>query len=192
MKIIKLISILVLSIFLISCGGTTMTNKIAIFDTSMGSFEIELFTDKMPITTKNFIDLAEKGFYDNTKFHRVISDFMVQGGDPLTKDNSKQQLWGTGDPGYKIKDEFVEGLSNVRGTISMANSGNPDTGGSQFFINVVDNTNLDFDKFPPQSKHPVFGKVIKGMDVVDKIVGVTTTGPNRPIEDVIIKKLKIK
>lgn len=183
-KIIKLLGILSITLFLVSCGGSTMKNKTAVFDTSLGTFELELFEDKMPTTTKNFIDLAEKGFYDNTKFHRVIEDFMIQGGDPLSKDNSKKTRWGTGDPGYKIKDEFAKGLSNVRGTIAMANAG-PNTGGSQFFINVVDNTFLD-------GKHPVFGKVVEGMDVVDEIVAVHTDGQDRPVEDVVVKKVTIK
>ena len=161
-----------------------MKNRTAVFETNMGTFELELFESQMPITTKNFIDLAEKGFYDNTRFHRVIEGFMVQGGDPLSKDDSKKARWGTGDPGYKIKDEFAKGLSNVRGTIAMANAG-PNTGGSQFFINVVDNTFLD-------GKHPVFGKVVEGMEVVDEIVSVETDGQDKPVESVIVKKVTIK
>ncbi|MEK6809074.1 MAG: peptidylprolyl isomerase, partial [Nanoarchaeota archaeon] len=135
-------------------------------------------------TTKNFIDLAEKGFYDQTKFHRVIENFMIQGGDPLSKDDSMKSRWGTGGPGYKIKDEFAKGLSNVRGTIAMANSG-PNTGGSQFFVNVVNNNFLD-------SKHPVFGKVTEGMDIVDEIVAVKTDGQDKPAEDVVVKKITIE
>lgn len=161
-----------------------MKNRTAVFETSMGTFKLELFEDKMPITTKNFIDLAEKGFYDNTKFHRVIEGFMVQGGDPLSKDSSMKARWGTGGPGYKIKDEFAKGLSNTRGTIAMANAG-PNTGGSQFFVNVVDNTFLD-------GKHPVFGKVVEGMDVVDEIVAVQTDSQDKPIEDVVVKKISIQ
>ena len=183
-KIIQVASLLTLLVLLTSCGGSTMKNRTAVFETSMGTFTLELFEDKMPVTTKNFIDLAQKGFYDNTKFHRVIEDFMVQGGDPFTKDNSKKARWGTGDPGYKIKDEFAKGLSNVRGTIAMANAG-PNTGGSQFFINVVDNTFLD-------SKHPVFGKVVEGMDVVDEIVAVQTDSQDKPVEDVVVKKIRIE
>ena len=158
--------------------------KTAVFETSAGSFEIELFVEEMPITTKNFIDLAEKGFYDGTKFHRVIQGFMIQGGDPLSKDEDKKHLWGSGDPGYKIKDEFGEGLSNVKGTIAMANSG-PNTGGSQFFINVVDNSRLD-------PKHPVFGEVVSGMEVVDQISRVSTNQQGQPNEDVVIEKITIK
>ncbi|MBI2581937.1 peptidylprolyl isomerase [Candidatus Woesearchaeota archaeon] len=183
-RLIQLLGGLALLLILTSCGGSTMKNRTAVFETNLGTFELELFESQMPITTKNFIDLAEKGYYDNTKFHRVIEDFMVQGGDPLSKDNSKKNYWGTGGPGYKIKDEFAKGLSNVRGTIAMANAG-PNTGGSQFFINVVDNTFLD-------GKHPVFGKVVEGMDVVDEIVSVETDGQDRPVEDVVVKKITIK
>lgn len=161
-----------------------MKNKTAVFETSQGTFKLELFESQMPITTKNFIDLAEKGFYDGSKFHRVIEGFMVQGGDPLSKNDADKARWGTGDPGYKIKDEFGAGLSNVRGTIAMANAG-PNTGGSQFFINVADNTFLD-------GKHPVFGKVVEGMDVVDEIVSVETDSGDRPVEDVVVDKIKIK
>ena len=161
-----------------------MNNRTAVFDTNQGTIKIELFEDKMPITTKNFIDLAEKGFYDGTKLHRVIANFMIQGGDPLSKDDSKKQIWGTGDPGYKIEDEFSEGLSNVKGTIAMANAG-PNTGGSQFFINLVPNTYLD-------SKHPVFGKVTEGMEIVEKIGKLETDNGNKPIKPVIIEKITIK
>lgn len=183
-KVIFVLSLLTLISLLTSCGGSTMKNRTAVFETNMGTFELELFEDTMPITTKNFIDLAEKGFYDNTKFHRVIEGFMIQGGDPLSKDDSKKNYWGTDSPGYKIKDEFAEGLSNVRGTMAMANAG-PNTGGSQFFINVVDNTFLD-------GKHPVFGKVVEGMDVVDEIVAVETDGLDRPVKEVVIKKITIQ
>ena len=183
-KAVKILGLLALLLFLVSCGGLTMKNRTAVFETNLGTFKLELFESQMPITTNNFIDLAEKGYYDNTKFHRVIEDFMVQGGDPLSKDDSKKARWGTGDPGYKIKDEFAKGLSNVRGTIAMANAG-PNTGGSQFFINVADNTFLD-------SKHPVFGEVVEGMDVVDEIVGVETDGQNKPVEDVVVKKITIE
>jgi len=142
------------------------TNSIVVLDTNKGVIKIELFEDKMPITTGNFKKLIDEGFYDGIKFHRVIDNFMVQVGDPQTKDDSKEPLWGTGGPGYTIEDEFVAGLSNIKGTISMANTGQPNSGGSQIFINTVDNTNLDFDKPPFTSKHPVFGAVIEGMDIV--------------------------
>jgi len=202
MKIYSLILILFLFV-VVGCSGNNITggvtgidggikmNPIAVFDTSLGEFKIELFEDKSPITAGNFKKLVEEGFYDGTRFHRVIKNFMNQGGDPLSKDLAQSARWGTGGPGYSIKDEFIEGLSNVRGSISMANSG-PNSGGSQFFINVVDNINLDWDKPPAQSKHPVFGKVIGGMDVVDAINNVETVQGDRPKEDVLINKVTIE
>jgi peptidylprolyl isomerase len=168
-------------------------NPIAVMTTNYGVIELELFTDTMPVTAGNFISLAENGFYDGIKFHRVIPDFMIQGGDPLTKDDSQAPRWGTGGPGYAIADEHVSGeqLTNTRGTISMANSG-PNSGGSQFFINLVDNTFLDFDKEPLQSKHPVFGRVVNGIDVVDTIGGVETQPGDRPVEPVVIESVTIR
>ena len=145
----------------------------------------------MPITTSNFIKLASEGFYDNTKFHRVIKGFMLQGGDPNSKGDDVN-TYGAGGPGYTIKDEFVVGLSNVRGTIAMANTGAPNSGGSQFFINLVDNTNLDFDKEPLASKHPVFGKVISGMEVVDAIANTATEAGDIPIDPIIIIEVEIR
>ena len=189
-SILKTLGILGVIAILVSCGGIPKM-KTAVLETNLGTIEIELFTEQMPKTTKNFIDLAEKGFFDGTKFHRVIAGFMVQGGDPLSKENSQKHLWGTGGPGYEIRDEFVEGISNTRGTISMANHG-PNTGGSQFFINLVDNTFLDFDKQPTSSKHPVFGKVVKGMEVVDKISNVAKDSQDKPLEDVVVEKVRIK
>ncbi len=194
MKIITLITLLTISLFLASCGsgltgGITIgasdnMNRVATFETSQGTFKLKLYEDTMPITTKNFIDLAEKGFYDGTRFHRVIPNFMVQGGDPLSKNADQKAMWGTGGPGYKIKDEFTSENRNSRGTISMANAG-PNTGGSQFFINVVNNNFLD-------GKHPVFGEVVDGMDVVDKIVKVPTSGPDRPVQDVVVNKVTVE
>ncbi len=172
---------------------TNNMNRIATFNTNKGIITLELFEDTMPITTGNFIKLAEEGFYDGSKFHRIIDNFMIQGGDPNSKSDDSAS-YGTGGPSYTIQDEFIEGefLSNVRGTISMANTGQPNSGGSQFFINTVDNFALDFDKEPFSSKHPVFGRVIKGMDVVDIISDVeTTTGNNLPIEPVIIESIVI-
>lgn len=149
-------------------------NRTARFETSHGAFSIELYEDKAPVTTKNFIDLAEKGFYDGLIFHRVIKGFMIQGGDPKGT--------GSGGPGYTIKDEFHKELRhNVPGILSMANAG-PDTGGSQFFITLAPTPWLD-------GKHAVFGKVTDGMDVVEKI-GVTPTGPqDRPREEVKIERV---
>ena len=143
-----------------------------VFETNMGSIKIELFEKEMPITAGNFRKLVEQGFYNGVIFHRVIPDFMIQGGDPTGT--------GMGGPGYTIKDEFTKSNSNARGTISMANAG-PNTGGSQFFINVVDNHFLN-------SKHPVFGKVVDGMDVADKISKVQRNRQDRPLSEVKIQK----
>lgn len=188
----KKIILLILALFILTaCGGEVTVNRIATFETSEGTFKVELFEDKMPITAGNFAKLVEEGFYDGIKFHRVIENFMIQAGDPLTKDDSKKDVWGTGSPGYTIKDEFVSGLSNIKGTLSMANSG-PNSGGSQFFINLNDNTFLDFDKEPAASKHPVFGKVVEGYDIVRKISIVKKNAQDQPIEDVIIVKLTLE
>jgi cyclophilin family peptidyl-prolyl cis-trans isomerase len=159
-----------------------MANRIVVFSTNKGSFKIELFEDKAPETTRNFIDLVNKKFYNGLIFHRVIPDFMVQAGCP---DGT-----GAGGPGYMIQDEFHKDLSNLRGTIAMANRG-PNTGGSQFFINLVDNTYLDFDKPPVSSKHPVFGKVVEGMDVVDLISTVETGRNDKPSQDVVIHSVTL-
>lgn len=171
---------------------TNTMNPKAIVSTNYGTIEIELYEDIMPITAGNFIKLAEEGFYNGTKFHRVIDGFMIQGGDPNTKTDNTAS-YGTGGPGYAIADEHIasEKLTNVRGTISMANSG-PNSGGSQFFINTVDNVNLDFDKEPLTSKHPVFGHVVAGMDVVDTISGVETGPRNLPAEPVIVESVVIQ
>lgn len=171
---------------------TNDMNPIAVLETSKGIVEIELFTDLMPITAGNFQKLVEEGFYDGTLFHRVIPDFMVQGGDPLTK-TAEVFRYGTGGPGYAIQDEHIaaDGLTNVRGTISMANSG-PNSGGSQFFINVADNVFLDFDKEPLQSKHPVFGRVVKGMEVIDEIVASERNERDLPLEPIHIVSATIK
>ena len=146
-----------------------------LLQTTLGDIRVELFEDTMPITAGNFRKLVEKGFFNGVFFHRVIPGFMIQGGDPTGT--------GRGGPGYTIKDEFTTNNRNVRGTLSMANAG-PDTGGSQFFINVVDNNRLD-------PKHPVFGKVVSGMEVVDGISRVPRTRQDRPTTDVVIKRAAI-
>ena len=158
-------------------GGKQLMNRIAVFETSMGTFSIELFEDKVPDTTNNFIELSEKGFYDSLIFHRVIDGFMIQGGDPNGN--------GTGGPGYRIKDEFHPVLRHdSAGVLSMANAG-PNTGGSQFFITLDKTPWLD-------GHHAVFGKVIEGMDVVSKIGKVKTGFNDKPVEDVVIKKITIQ
>ena len=143
-------------------------------ETSKGDMIIELYSD-MPITAGNFEKLVGQGYYNGIIFHRVIPNFMIQGGDPTGT--------GMGGPGYTIEDEFVTGHSNLRGTLSMANSGQ-NSGGSQFFINLVDNTFLDYDKEPLSSKHPVFGEVVEGLDVLDAIGKVSTDAQDRPLEEV--------
>ncbi len=149
-----------------------MANKHAIIETNLGIVEIELYEERAPITTKNFIDLAEKGFYDGLIFHRVIKGFMIQGGDP--------EGTGRGGPGYHIKDEFHPELRhNSAGILSMANAG-PNTGGSQFFITLAPTPHLD-------NHHSVFGKVVKGEDVLKKIGSVETGVADRPVEDVVMK-----
>jgi len=152
--------------------------------TNKGEITIELFADKAPNTVANFKKLAEAGFYDGVKFHRVIKGFMIQSGDPLTKDDTKSDMWGTGGPGYKFADEIHADNRNDVGTIAMANAG-PNTNGSQFFINVNPNNFLD-------GKHTVFGKVIKGMDVVAEIESVETNQADRPLSPVIIEKVSFK
>lgn len=160
-------------------GGTEkVANRIAVFETNKGTFEIELFEDKTPVTTKNFIDLAQKGFYDGVIFHRVIDGFMIQGGDP--------EGTGMGGPGYTIEDEFLPELTfDGEGILAMANTGRPHTGGSQFFITLGKTEWLN-------GKHTIFGKVIKGMEVVREI-GHTQTGfQDRPVNSVVMEKVTIK
>ena len=153
----------------------------ATLQTNKGDIVIEFNSAGTPNTVANFIKLAQAGFYDGTKFHRVIKGFMNQGGDPFSKDDSMMSRWGTGGPGYTFNDEITAENKNNAGTISMANSG-PNTNGSQFFINVADNNNLD-------PKHTVFGKVIKGEDVVMAINSTPTDSYDRPVDPVIIKKV---
>lgn len=153
-----------------------MANRTAEFNTSKGVFTVELFEVRAPKTTENFIDLAEKGFYDGVVFHRVIDGFMIQGGDPLGN--------GTGGPGYTIPDEFHPELRHSgEGVLSMANAG-PNTGGSQFFITLDATPWLD-------GKHAVFGRVKEGMDVV-RAIGSTPTGRgDRPLEDVVMESVTV-
>ena len=160
-------------------GNTTVVMK-----TSMGDITIELFTKDMPVTAGNFLELVQKDYYDGVKFHRVIPGFMVQGGDPLTKDDAMVARWGTGGPGYTIPDEFGPRYSNERGTISMANAG-PNTGGSQFFLNTVNNTFLD-------GKHPVFGRITGGLEVVDAISNVPRNQRDVPTTPVVIQDVVVQ
>lgn len=151
--------------------------------TSMGEIEIELIKEKSPNTVDNFVKLAAAKFYDNVKFHRVIKGFMIQTGDPLSKDATKQAYWGTGGPGYKFADELSGKETYKQGTVAMANSG-PNTNGSQFFIVTAVDSGL-----PPL--YTVFGKVTKGMDVALKIENVKTDQYDRPVEDVSINSITL-
>ncbi len=153
-----------------------MVNRVAVFETNKGNFKVELFEDKAPITTDNFIKLVNDGFYNGLTFHRVIPNFMIQGGCP--------EGTGRGGPGYTIKDEIHADLKhNSKGILSMANAG-PNTGGCQFFITVVPTPWLD-------GHHSVFGRVIEGMDVVDNISKVETGRNDRPLQDIVINKIDI-
>jgi peptidylprolyl isomerase len=145
-----------------------------VLETNMGNITLQLYSD-MPITVGNFKSLVEKGYYDGTIFHRIIDGFMIQGGDP--------EGTGYGGPGYAIKDEFTNHNKNDRGTIAMANSG-ANTAGSQFFINLENNNFLD-------EKHPVFGKVVDGMNIVDAIGKVKTDANDRPVQEVKIIRMRI-
>src|SRR3989344_4475057 len=155
----------------------------AILHTNKGDITIEFFDKDAPNTVANFKKLTGEGFYNGVKFHRVIKGFMIQSGDPLTKDDSKMAQWGTGGPGYKFADEIGSNNKNNIGTIAMANSG-PNTNGSQFFINVANNNFLD-------GKHTVFGKVMVGLDVVKAIELTPTDQKDRPLEPVVINSIDL-
>ncbi|PIQ91437.1 MAG: peptidylprolyl isomerase [Parcubacteria group bacterium CG11_big_fil_rev_8_21_14_0_20_39_22] len=187
-----------------------MSYKTAVIETNKGIIEVELLSKNAPKTVGNFVTLVEKGFYDGTKFHRVIPNFMIQGGDPLTKDNDKQGMWGTGGPGYKFADEInakslglsdyeirslqsagysylndIESVPLVRGVMAMANTG-PDTNGSQFFIITVSETPW------LSGKHTGFARVSKGMDVVDAINNVRRNANDVPNEPIVIEKIELR
>jgi peptidyl-prolyl cis-trans isomerase B (cyclophilin B) len=157
--------------------------EVAVIKTSEGEMIVEFWPDVAPKTVENFKTLAKKGFYDGTCFHRVIKGFMIQGGDPLTKDASKEDMWGTGDPGYKIKAEFND-HSHTRGVLSMARSQDPNSAGSQFFICHGNPTFLDH-------QYTTFGKLIKGDDVLEKIATTPTHPPDRPDKRMNIESIKI-
>jgi peptidyl-prolyl cis-trans isomerase B (cyclophilin B) len=155
-----------------------MADTKAVLETKFGNITLKFFPDVAPGHVKNFVDLATKGFYDNTTFHRVIPGFMIQGGDPNSKDANKSKH-GTGGPGYTIKAEF-NARPHKRGTLSMARSQSPDSAGSQFFICVKDSAFLD-------RQYTVFGEVESGLEVVDKIVAVPRDGNDNPNERVEMK-----
>ena len=151
--------------------------QVATFETNYGVVKIELYNDLAPVTVKNFVDLVNKGYYNGLTFHRVIDQFMIQGGCPIGN--------GTGGPGYTIPDEFGKGLKhNTKGILSMANAG-PNTGGSQFFITLVPTPWLD-------GHHAIFGHVIAGMDVVEKIGKLPTDSRDRPLKKVVMEKVTVK
>jgi cyclophilin family peptidyl-prolyl cis-trans isomerase len=169
-----------------------MANPTATFDTTLGSFTAEIYLDKMPVTAKNFLDLAKSGFYDGLHFHRVISGFMIQFGCPHSKDPSSPRAGTGGPPHGTIKDEHPADakLSNEPLTLSMANTGTPNSGGSQFFINTIHNDRLDWFS-PGPSRHPVFGKVTAGAEVVKAIETTRTDGRDRPTTPVQVKKIAV-
>ncbi len=156
----------------------------AALKTNKGDITIEFYRDDAPNTVENFIKLAKEGFYDGVKFHRVIKGFMIQGGDPLSKDDSMKVRWGTGGPGYQFADEIHANNKNDKYTIAMANSG-PNTNGSQFFINTNDNNFLD-------TKHTVFGKVVAGTEVVDAIENTPTEPGDKPVDPMIIESIELE
>jgi len=168
-----------------------MTNPTATCETSLGTFTVELFTDKMPITAGNFVELAKSGFYDGLHFHRVINNFMIQFGCPHSADPNSGRAGTGSSPRGAIADEHLDDakISNAAGTLSMANSG-PNSGSSQFFINTVDNPYLDWFS-GGQSKHPVFARVTNGMDVVKKIESTPTAAGDRPVTPVQMIKITI-
>jgi peptidyl-prolyl cis-trans isomerase B (cyclophilin B) len=164
------------------------SNEVAVIKTSEGEMVVQFWSDAAPNTIENFKKLARSGFYDGTIFHRIVKGFMIQGGDPLTKDPKKENSYGTGGPGYKIKAEFND-HSHERGVISMARDPNPDSAGSQFFICLAPVTRLDHE-------YTTFGKLIKGDDVLGKIgdtpVGRNSGGENsKPTKRVVIETIKI-
>jgi peptidyl-prolyl cis-trans isomerase B (cyclophilin B) len=162
--------------------------EVAVIKTSEGEMVAEFWPEVAPNTVENFKKLARSGFYDGTAFHRIVKGFMIQGGDPLTKDPAQESRYGTGDPGYKIKAEFND-RSHERGVLSMARSSNPDSAGSQFFICLANVSRLDH-------QYTTFGKIIKGDDVLGKIgdTEVTTSDSgerSKPTKRVTVDSIKI-
>ncbi len=156
----------------------------ATIKTSLGDIKVKFNGTAAPLTVTNFLQLAESKFYENVKFHRVIKGFMIQTGDPLSKNDAMQGRWGTGDPGYKFKDEIAGKEKYPQGTLAMANSG-PNTNGSQFFIVTAS------PEAPLPPSYTVFGEVVSGMDIALKIENVKTTTPDRPVENVAIKSVEL-
>jgi cyclophilin family peptidyl-prolyl cis-trans isomerase len=165
----------------LGCGSA---NTVVVMDTSMGPVKIELFDDSAPITVKNFLKYVDDKHYDGTVFHRIIETFMIQGGGFDV--NGKEKLARA----MPIKNEAFNGKLNKRGTVAMARTGDPNSATDQFFINVVDNAFLDRQPGPGKEGYAVFGQVIEGMDVVDKIKKVKTKADDVPVEPVIIKSIR--
>ncbi len=159
------------------------TNDVAVVTTTAGVMVLEFYPEIAPNHVANFKKLAKQGFYDGTCFHRVIPGFMIQGGDPNTKDDNQKNTWGMGGPGYNVNAEFSS-KHHARGILSMARSSDPNSAGSQFFICHADAGNLD-------GQYTVFGNLIKGFDVLDKIATTPTETPDRPIQRVNIDSIKI-
>jgi cyclophilin family peptidyl-prolyl cis-trans isomerase len=170
-----------------------MANPVATFDTTLGTFKAEIYLDKMPVTATNFIKLAQQGFYNGLHFHRVIKDFMIQFGCEFSKDPNSPRCGTGSSPLGNVQDEHPADakISNEPGTLSMANTGRPNSGGAQFFINTVHNSYLDWFS-PGPSKHPVFGKITDGMDVVKKIETTPTAAGDRPKTPVKMNKVTIE
>ena len=169
-----------------------MANPTALFHTSAGDFRVELYMDKTPITASNFMKLAKSGFYNGLHFHRVIKNFMIQFGCPHSSNPTDPRCGTGGPPTGNIQDEFTSRDSNERGTLSMANTGRPNSGGSQFFINTVHNSYLDWFDDRTRSKHPVFGKIIEGMDIVDTVGNTRTDGRDRPVQPIQVISITVE
>ena len=176
-KLFKILLVTILLGIVAACAREAEEMTIVTMETNMGTMRIRLYDDKAPVTVNNFKKLVSEGFYNNLTFHRVIKDFMIQGGDPNGD--------GTGGPGYVIKDEFHPGLKHgKKGILSMANAG-PNTGGSQFFITLVPTPWLD-------NHHSVFGEVVEGLDVLDAIGKVKTGSQDKPLKPIVMTKVVIE
>jgi cyclophilin family peptidyl-prolyl cis-trans isomerase len=154
-----------------------------IISSNLGDIKLEFYPEHAPKTVENFRELANRGFYDGLIFHRIVPNFVIQGGDPNTRDLSNRTRWGTGGPGWNIKAEFNKN-KHSRGTLSMARSQDPDSAGSQFFIVLKDSNFLD-------GQYTVFGRVISGMDIVDKIASLKTDSSDAPVDTETAKMIKV-
>jgi cyclophilin family peptidyl-prolyl cis-trans isomerase len=157
--------------------------KSGIISSNLGDIKLEFYPEHAPKTVDNFRELANRGFYDGLIFHRIVPNFVIQGGDPNTRDLSNRTRWGTGGPGWNIKAEFNKN-KHSRGTLSMARSQDPDSAGSQFFIVLKDSNFLD-------GQYTVFGRVISGMDIVDKLASLKTDSSDAPVDTETAKMIKV-